>query len=107
MTDPRTCPTCGSDDPNKRACGGGLRSECPHGHDDCPDSFHNLEFIGDLRRRLFADVDCEWNGVVRDITAQMERPGMLVNAGLVCVHLSEFYRARAHWARFKEAINGE
>jgi hypothetical protein len=63
-----------------------------------------MEFIGNVRRRLFAPVDCDWNGVVRDITAQMEQPGELVNAELVCVHIAEFYRIRAHWARFKEAI---
>lgn len=65
-----------------------------------------FEFIGDVRRRLFADVDCEWNGVVRDITAQMERSEM-VNTELVCVQLAEFYRARAHWARFQQAMRGE
>jgi hypothetical protein len=35
------CPTCGSDSPQKRGCAGGLRAECPHGHDDCMDEFHN------------------------------------------------------------------
>lgn len=29
--------------------------------------------IGDLRRSLFLDYDCKWNGVVRDITAKHER----------------------------------
>lgn len=58
-----------------------------------------MEFIGDVRRRLFAHLDCEWNGVVRDITAQMERPGGLVNTDVVCVHIAEFYRSRAHWVR--------
>jgi hypothetical protein len=61
----------------------------------------HIQFIGDVRRRLFAHVDCEWNGVVRDITAQMERPGMLVNSDLVCVQLAEFYRQRAHWAKLQ------
>lgn len=64
-----------------------------------------MEFIGDVRRRLFAHVDCEWNGVVRDITAKMERDE-LVNAELVCVHLAEFYKARAHWANFQESLEG-
>jgi hypothetical protein len=63
-----------------------------------------MEFIGNVRRRLFVPVDCEWNGVVRDITAEMEQPGELVNDELVYVHIAEFYRIRAHWARFKEAI---
>ena len=26
-------------------------------------------YIGDLRRRLFAEFDCPWNGLVRDLTA--------------------------------------
>ena len=64
------------------------------------------EFIGTVRRRLFANQDCEWNGVVRDITAQMERDET-VNTELVCVHLAEFYRARAHWANFKQALREE
>lgn len=63
------------------------------------------EFIGDVRRRLFANVDCEWNGVVRDITAQMER-NETVNTELVLIQLAEFYRARAHWVRFQEAMRG-
>lgn len=64
-----------------------------------------MEFIGDVRRRLFAHADCEWDGIVRDITAQMERPGQFVNTELVCVHLAEFYRQKAHWARFQEALS--
>lgn len=35
------CGTCGSSDPKTRACAGGLRAYCPHGHDDCQDDFHN------------------------------------------------------------------
>ena len=65
------------------------------------------ELIGNVRRRLFAHTDCEWNGVVRDITAQMERPGELINTELVCVHIAEFYRSRAHWARFQAALAKE
>jgi hypothetical protein len=34
------CPTCGSDSPQIRKCAGGLKDECPHGHDDCQDEFH-------------------------------------------------------------------
>ena len=30
--------------------------------------------IGDLRRRLFMDYDCKWNGMVRDVTAALEYP---------------------------------
>jgi hypothetical protein len=64
-----------------------------------------FEFIGKVRYRLFADHDCEWNGVVREITAQLERPGELVNTEVVCVHLAEYYRVKAHWARFRESIS--
>ena len=30
--------------------------------------------IGDLRRELFMGYDCLWNGLVRDITAELEQP---------------------------------
>ena len=30
--------------------------------------------IGDLRRSLFMDYDCKWNGLVRDVTAALENP---------------------------------
>jgi hypothetical protein len=29
--------------------------------------------IGDLRRSLFMNYDCEWNSVVRDVTARKEK----------------------------------
>jgi|HubBroStandDraft_4_1064222.scaffolds.fasta_scaffold00021_82 hypothetical protein len=61
------------------------------------------EFIGKVRHRLFVDHDCEWNGVVREITAQLERDEM-VNADIVCVHLAEHYRIKAYWARFQAAL---
>jgi len=64
-----------------------------------------FEFIGDVRRRFFVDVECEWNGVIRDLTAQMEHKEH-VNTGLFLVHLAEFYRARAHWANFCDAMRG-
>jgi len=59
-----------------------------------------LEFIGDVRRRLFVAEPHEWNGVVRDITAQMERPGMLVDAEKVSIFMADHYRQKAHWERF-------
>jgi hypothetical protein len=62
------------------------------------------EFIGKVRYRLFTPFDSEWNGVVRQITAEMEHEET-VNTELVCVHLAEFYRARAHWANFKNAVS--
>lgn len=64
----------------------------------------NVQFIGDVRRRLFVDHDCEWNGIVREITAQFERPGELVSSDLVCVHLAEHYRMKAHWANFRMSL---
>jgi len=64
------------------------------------------EFIGTVRHRLFVGHDCEWNGIVRDITAQMEREEM-VNTEQVLVQIAEFYRARAHWTNFKANLKGE
>ena len=63
-----------------------------------------MEFIGDVRRRLLVQVECEWNGVVRDITAQMERPGKMVDAEKVCIFIADHYRAKAHWARFHQSL---
>lgn len=34
----------------------------------------DLVKIGDLRRELFMRYDCLWNGLVRDITAELEQP---------------------------------
>ena len=64
------------------------------------------EFIGKVRHRLFVDGVHEWNGIVRDITAQLEKDE-LVNAEIVCIHLAEFYRARAHWANFQQDMSGQ
>jgi len=58
-------------------------------------------FIGDLRRRLFLDVDHEWNGVVRDITAQCETKEMEVDPEIVNIELADFYRKRATLALFQ------
>ena len=38
-SEPR-CTTCHSYDPKIKLCGGGLGKDCPHGHEDCHDSFH-------------------------------------------------------------------
>ena len=35
--------------------------------------------IGELRRRLFVDYDCKWNGLVREVTANCERGDEQVN----------------------------
>ena len=61
-------------------------------------------FIGDLRRRLFLDVDHEWNGVVRDITTQCETEGMEVDPEIVNMELADFYRKRAALARFQLSL---
>jgi hypothetical protein len=52
-------------------------------------------FIGDLRRQLFIAADCDWNGVVRDITACCETSGMEVDPAIVNAKMQEFYRGRA------------
>ena len=61
------------------------------------------EFIGMVRYRLFIDEPHEWNGVVRDITAQLEHEET-VNTEMVIIQLAEFYRARAHWENFKQMM---
>lgn len=89
-------------------CGTRMESRCPWGHGqgtgsgDAP-----LEFIGDVRRRLFVDVDCEWNGDVRDITAKLEQPGMLVDSELVIRTLSRLYRNKARLAGLRAALSPE
>jgi len=40
------CETCGSDDKEIKKCGGGLKDECPNGHNDCPDQFHSISEYG-------------------------------------------------------------
>ena len=52
-------------------------------------------FIGDMRRQLFVPADCDWNGVVRDITARCETSGMEVDPEVVHTKMQEFYRGRA------------
>jgi hypothetical protein len=59
-----------------------------------------MENIGIVRRGLFISEPHEWNGIVRDITAQLERPGELVDAEKVCIFLADHYRQKAHWERF-------
>jgi len=39
----------------------------------------SLTDIGDVRRELFLSGTHKWNGVVRDVTAKLEHPGMLVD----------------------------
>lgn len=35
--------------------------------------------IGELRRKYFADFNCGWNGLVRDISAEIETDGQQVD----------------------------
>jgi hypothetical protein len=58
-------------------------------------------YIGDLRRKLFIPVDHEWNGVVREITAEYEESGGDVDAEVVSVAMGKYYRAYAHTANIK------
>ena len=52
-------------------------------------------YIGELRRKLFIDVDHEWNGVVRDMTAKYETSNEQVDSDLVCHAIQRFYQDRA------------
>jgi hypothetical protein len=61
-------------------------------------------FIGDLRRQLFIPVDHEWNGIVRDVTAQCETEGMEVNQTMVEDELASVYRKRATLALIRMHI---
>ena len=51
--------------------------------------------IGTLRRRLFVNHSDEWNGIVREVTADFEEPGGVVDFWIVRKHLAAIYRARA------------
>jgi hypothetical protein len=57
--------------------------------------------IGTLRRRLFIPIDHEWNGIVRDITAEYEYDEK-VDVELVCDAMARFYENRATIARMRE-----
>lgn len=52
--------------------------------------------IGDLRRSLFMDYDCKWNGLVRDVTATLEHPEEEV---------SEVETAKVLFAKLKTCVN--
>jgi hypothetical protein len=153
----KTCPTCGSDDPEYYKTFSMCYLPIREGARGCMDSFHDavkaaifhdpapreateeelraqragyvraemafgtdrqeaeereateeappptLEFIGKVRRRLFINGTREWNGVVRDVTAQLER-FELVDVSQVCELIGKFYRDRAHWANFQQAM---
>ena len=51
-----------------------------------------MKYIGDLRRELFLPTECAWNGVVRDVTANLEEPGMRVDKVAVLKRLAEYLR---------------
>lgn len=54
----------------------------------------DLEDIGNVRRSLFLRVDHPWNGIVRDVTAQLEIDGM-VNREAVLRELTRHIRSLA------------
>ena len=64
-------------------------------------------YIGELRRKLFIEVDHEWNGVVRDITAKYETTGEMVDPEVVCLALQRFYKNRASLAMLRLALSVE
>jgi hypothetical protein len=51
--------------------------------------------IGDLRRSLFVNYDCKWNGLVRDVTASNEKHDEEVNEHIVHRALLETIRENA------------
>ena len=51
--------------------------------------------IGDLRRSLFVNHACKWNGLVRDITAANESHDEEVNEHNVYIALIETIKANA------------
>ncbi len=59
-----------------------------------------MMFIGQLRRQLFIDGTHEWNGLVRDVTAECEQDYGMVSPELVTYVLSFVYRHRASMARY-------
>ena len=52
---------------------------CPNHYSDAEIEKQPFEEIGKLRRELLLDRNCKWNGWVRDATAEIERPNMLVS----------------------------
>lgn len=51
--------------------------------------------IGDLRRSQFMNYDCMWNGLVRDVTAQLEQSDEEVSELDVTKKLLEFLTSTA------------
>lgn len=49
-------------------------------------------FIGQLRAHLFVPFDCKWNGLVRDVTAEFEHEGELVDPYEVFKRLVQIVR---------------
>ncbi len=64
-----------------------------------------LEDIGIVRRRLFTDRDSKWNGTVRDITATLEVPGMLVDEVEVLKALATHLVDQAQAYELRRAFN--
>jgi hypothetical protein len=54
-----------------------------------------LRNIGDLRRELFLPDECDWNGRVREVTAELELHGMLVDEAEVLKELAAQLRNEA------------
>ena len=51
-----------------------------------------LRFIGDVRRELFLPMSCEWNGVVREVTADLEQGDAQVDQVAVLKRLAKYLR---------------
>jgi hypothetical protein len=55
--------------------------------------------IGDLRHRLFMHYNCMWNGVVRDVTAELEHHEEEVSELDTANKLLEIIKKNAHLDR--------
>jgi len=51
--------------------------------------------IGSLRRSLFMEYDCQWNSLVRDITAKLERENEEVDEHKTHILLLTYIKAQA------------
>ena len=68
---------------------------------------NRLRPIGDVRREFFLDGSHPWNGMVRDVSAQLEQPGMLVDPALVLKELAKRLQSMAIAQEFSSAFRGE
>jgi hypothetical protein len=61
--------------------------------------------IGDVRRGLFLPYECDWNGRVREVTAELELDGGMVDEAEVLKELAAQLRNEAGIAELRTAMN--